>query len=108
MPYTVYTVVNKSNTWISWADIREEYGISWFSGELPAGETREVKISDPSAAGKGISYLPQPSSNNPWRPLGANSDANVLMYGGGKHWGRVWIQKGKTLEVYGEKDWWLK
>lgn len=107
-----YRVQNKSNTTISWIELQDRptFGLSevkWFSGELPPGESRTVNSGDRSAPGEGTIYLPGPGSAN-WTMLRPDADASVTMYGGGKEWGRVWIQRGKTLEVYGEKDWWLK
>jgi hypothetical protein len=41
-----------------------------------------------------------------------DENANVTIYAkqGDRYvnWGNVWIHLGKTLEVYGGNDWWLK
>ena len=74
-----YQVANKTGQTIWWRDA------GWSSGDLPPGDVRTVE---------------------------SDHNADVTMFGkgqGGDHeWGRVWILLGKTLEVYGDKDWHLK
>jgi hypothetical protein len=74
-----YTVVNKTNGTIWWKDA------GWYSGDVDPGEERTVD---------------------------SDHNADVTMYGkdqrGDSEWGRVWILLGTTLEVYGNKNWWLK
>ena len=79
-----YRVENKTNRTIFWKDG------SWLSGDLPPGEARNVD---------------------------SNHDADVTIYAkfpeapgtkGDTDWGRVWILRGKALEVQGQKEWRLK
>jgi hypothetical protein len=72
-----YRVENKTNQTIWWRDG------AWLSGDLGPGESRNQ---------------------------GSDHDADVTMFGkdsgGNNHeWGRVWIYRDRTLEVYGDKNW---
>ena len=74
-----YKVANKTSGTIWWKDA------GWNSGDLRAGDVRTVD---------------------------SDHNADVTMFGkdskGDHEWGRVWILLGKTLEVYGDKEWCLK
>jgi activator of HSP90 ATPase len=76
-----YRVENQTNFVIWWRDQ------SWTSGELAPGQSRAID---------------------------SNHDADITMFGKtgpnkkDEEWGRVWIQRGRTLEVRGKLDWRLK
>jgi hypothetical protein len=76
-----YQVANMTNPAVTiwWRDA------GWNSGDLRHGDVRTVD---------------------------SDHDADVTMFGkdgsGDHEWGRVWIQLGKRLEVYGDKNWALK
>jgi hypothetical protein len=127
-----YTVVNKSTAAIFWhehftgfGDRGRAYldGEEWYSDDLPHGQSREVPSGTPSArrgsrtssVSIGIGGgLPKdvPMTVHPAYRNRPDENANVQIFAkegdGYIDWGRVWIHLGKTLEVYGEKDWWLK
>jgi hypothetical protein len=122
-----YTVVNKSTAAIFWhehftGDHENFTGEEWYSDDLPPGQSREVPSGRPSARrGSRTTTVPiridgvpkdVPFTVNPTYRNRPDENANVQIFAkegdGYIDWGRVWIHLGKTLEVYGEKDWWLK
>jgi hypothetical protein len=74
-----YRVENRTNVVIWWKDA------GWNSGELGPGQARTVD-SDHDAD---VTIFAKPGQRD-------------------EEWGRVWIQRGRTLEVQGKLTWRLK
>jgi hypothetical protein len=82
---------------------------AWFSRDVPPGQSLTVNPGEQSAPGDTHAYLPGVGAIKSLMPRpGPDTHADATMFGNRQEWGRVWIQLGKTLEVYGYQDWWLK
>jgi hypothetical protein len=116
-----YTVVNKSDAAIYWHERFERFmetTQNWYSDDLPPGESRTVPSGTPSARRgsgpviQGVSPYVSPVIPGTQYRDRPDENANVTIYAkqGDRYvnWGNVWIHLGKTLEVYGGNDWWLK